>query len=168
MKTNFEKAFEHLISIEGGYVFDPADRGGETKFGITKRNYPNLDIEKIDLEDARTIYFNHYWNTRRMNLDDFEYEVAYELFDTGVNASMGTARRMLQRALNLLNRVETLFDDLRVDGWIGSETLKAVKKVNKTRLLKVLNGLQFMHYYNIVESDHSQERFFAGWIGKRT
>lgn len=162
--SKFDKAFEELIGVEGGYVFDPDDRGGETKFGITKRSYPNLDIKSLSLQDAKTIYYNDFWNTPKMNLDDFEYELAYELFDTGVNGGMPLARKMLQRALNLLNRVETWYPDLKVDGWIGSVTMSAVSKVKKHKLLKVLNGLQFMHYYNIVDSDHSQEKFFAGWI----
>lgn len=160
----YNKAFEELIGIEGGYVFDPVDRGGETKYGITKRTYPHLDIKSLSLQDAKNIYYSDFWNTSRMNLDDFEYEIAYELFDTGVNAGMGTARRILQRALNLLNRVETIYDDLKVDGWIGPQTMNAIKKVKKRKLLKVLNGLQFMHYYDIVDNDHTQERFFAGWV----
>lgn len=32
---NFEKAFEKLIGHEGGYVDNPCDPGGETKFGIS-------------------------------------------------------------------------------------------------------------------------------------
>lgn len=164
MNTKFNKAFEELIGVEGGYVFDPLDKGGETKYGITKRTYPHLDIKSLSLQDAKDIYYKDFWNTSRMNLDDFEYELAYELFDTGVNAGMGTARRMLQRALNLLNRVETFYDDLKVDGWIGSVSMRAISKVRKPKLIKVLNGLQFMHYYNIVDDDHTQERFFAGWI----
>lgn len=162
--SKFDKAFEELIGVEGGYVFDPDDRGGETKYGITKRTYPHLDIKSLSLQDAKTIYYNDFWNTSKMNLDDFEYELAYELFDTGVNGGMSLARKMLQRALNLLNRVETWYPDLKVDSWIGPTTMSAVSKVKKHKLLKVLNGLQFMHYYNIVDNDHSQEKFFAGWI----
>jgi len=164
MKDKFNKAFEELIGVEGGYVFDPDDRGGETKYGITKRSYPHLDIKSLSLQDAKDIYFKDFWNTPRMSLEDFEYDLAYELFDTGVNAGMPTARKMLQRALNLLNRVETIYDDLKVDGWIGSSSIGAVRKVKQQKLIKVLNGLQFMHYFNIVDDDHSQEKFFAGWI----
>ena len=56
MNLNFEDAFDRLISHEGGYVNDPLDPGGETKFGISKRSYPTLDIAALTREDARAIY----------------------------------------------------------------------------------------------------------------
>ena len=57
----FEKAFKYVIYNEGGYVNDPSDLGGETKYGISKRSYPNLDIKHLTLEQARKIYFCDYW-----------------------------------------------------------------------------------------------------------
>lgn len=165
--NNFNIAFEHTVGIEGGYVNDPEDRGGETKFGISKRSYPHLDIKNLTLSSAKDIYYQDFWNTRKMNLDLLPLEVAIELFDTGVNMGMPRARLMLQMALNLLNRGETRFADLKVDGWIGSSTMKAISLTDEKELLKVLNGLQFVRYLEIVENDHSQERFFAGWT-KRT
>ena len=164
---SFKKAFEITIGHEGGYVFDPVDRGGETKYGITKRSYPHLDIKNLTLDLAENIYYSDFWNTSKMNLNNFDEDIAIELFDTGVNMGTHTARKMLQESLNILNRNETNFKDLLVDGWIGSETMKAVKKVNSKELLKTLNGFQFMRYYNIAINDPTQERFFAGWI-KRT
>lgn len=167
MRENFDKAFAHTVGLEGGYVNDPDDKGGETKFGISKRSYPHVDIENLTLEGAKEIYYSDFWNTSRMNLDNFPLEVALELFDTGVNTGMQRERELLQTALNLLNRVETRYADLKVDGFIGASTMKALALVDKNELLKVLNGLQFMWYYKIVERDHSQEKFFAGWV-KRT
>ena len=35
--TTFNKIIEVVIGHEGGYVNDPTDLGGETKYGITKR-----------------------------------------------------------------------------------------------------------------------------------
>jgi len=37
----FEKAFSHTMGFEGGYVNDPADRGGETFRGISRKSWPN-------------------------------------------------------------------------------------------------------------------------------
>lgn len=165
--STFDKAFERTIGNEGGYVNDPNDRGGETKFGISKRSYRSIDIKNLTLEEAKAIYYIDFWKTSHMNLDKFSEAVAMELFDTGINVGMPTARKMLQRALNLLNRVETRFADLVVDGEIGVNTMRAVSLVDELELLKTLNGLQFMHYYAIEEHDHSQEKFFAGWV-KRT
>jgi len=160
----FYKAFETVIGHEGGYVFDPDDKGGETKFGISKRSYPNVDIKSLSLVDAREIYLNDFWNTQKGDLEKLPEIIAIEVFDTGVNMGINIGRKILQVALNLLNRVETLYPDLLVDGWIGDKTLKAIRKVDNRKLLKVLNGLQFKRYYDIVEYDHSQEKFFAGWV----
>ena len=163
----FIEAFIETVGIEGGYVFDPDDRGGETNFGISKRSYPHLDIKNLTSEDAKEIYYRDFWDTPKMKLTAFSPKVSKELFDTGVNMGMPRVRKMLQEALNLLNRAETRYKDLKVDGWIGQSSLKALSLTDEKELLKVLNGLQFMRYFEIQKNDHSQERFFAGWV-KRT
>ena len=43
----FEQAFARTIGHEGGYVRDKNDPGGETKYGISKRSYPNEDIREL-------------------------------------------------------------------------------------------------------------------------
>lgn len=165
MTPNFKKAFVELIGIEGGYVNDPRDRGGETKYGISKRSYPYLDIKKLTLAQAQAIYYTDFWKHPRMNLDLIpDYSIALELFDTGVNMGTGTARRILQDALNLMNRNGRNYPDLIVDGIIGGKTFAAYHKVDKRILLKALNGLQFMRYTEICLADPVQERFFNGWM----
>jgi lysozyme family protein len=163
-KKYFDEAFDITIGHEKGYVFDPDDKGGETNYGISKRSYPDIDIKNLSLKEAKIIYFVDFWNTRKGHLSNLPKSIAIEVFDTGVNMGINRARMMLQTALNLLNRVETLYDDLTVDGWIGDTTLEVIKKVSERKLLKVLNGLQFKEYFEIVEDYHSQEKFFAGWV----
>lgn len=162
---NFNRAFEEVISIEGGYVNNPKDPGGETKFGISKRAFPNIDIKSLTLNEAKSIYWENYWSNDRLNLDMIDdYCIQLELFDTAVNMGVSTAAMMLQEALNLLNRNERNYLDLTVDGWIGETTLNAFKKSNKDILEKVLNGLQFMRYVEIVRYNPEQEVFFNGWM----
>ena len=48
---SFNKIIYKVIEHEGGYVNDKDDLGGETNYGITKRFYPNLDIENLDLDN---------------------------------------------------------------------------------------------------------------------
>jgi len=163
METNFDKAFKVVIGIEGGYVNNQYDRGGETKYGISKRAYPNLDIKNLTLEDAKRVYYRDYWIASGIEYID-DYKIQLELFDTAVNMGTYKAKTILQEALNLLNRNERNFKDLIVDGQIGRITISAYNKVNKEILLKVLNGLQFMNYVRIVENDKSQEIFMNGWM----
>ena len=56
------KAIDFVIGLEGGYVNDPNDPGGETKYGISKRAYPDVDIEALTVADAARIYERDYWN----------------------------------------------------------------------------------------------------------
>jgi len=161
MFGHFNSAFKKTIGHEGGYVNDETDRGGETKYGVTKRDYPQLDIKNLTLKQAKEIYKANYYHK---SFDKLSEAIAIELFDTSVNMGALTARKMLQQALNLMNRNQLNYDDLIVDGLIGDKTLQAYKKVNSRILLKVLNGLQFARYVYIAENDTTQERFFNGWI----
>lgn len=54
--SDFDKAFEIVVGHEGGYTDHPSDPGGETKFGISKRSYPNENIKGLTLERAKQIY----------------------------------------------------------------------------------------------------------------
>ena len=111
--TWFDQCFDKLISHEGGYVNDPRDPGGETKFGISKRAYPQVDINNLTLDAAKAIYKRDYWD--RAQCDKLPPQVAYLLFDAAVNSGIGQAIRFLQRAVNLAD-----------DGVIGPMTLAAV------------------------------------------
>lgn len=83
MSANFDRAFVVVVGIEGGYVNDPADPGGETKFGISKRRYPDLNIAALTLDQAKAIYLRDYWNSH--GLDALEYGKALLVFDCAVN-----------------------------------------------------------------------------------
>ncbi|MFX6884101.1 glycosyl hydrolase 108 family protein, partial [Acinetobacter baumannii] len=64
---NFDQAFDRLIGNEGGYVNNPADPGGETQWGISKRAYPNVNIRDLTREQAKAIYRRDVW--QRASLD---------------------------------------------------------------------------------------------------
>jgi lysozyme family protein len=81
--NNFERAFAVVVGIEAGYVNNPQDPGGETKYGVTKRQYPTVDIKNLTLEQAQDIYRRDYWNTH--DLDTLEYGKALLVFDTAIN-----------------------------------------------------------------------------------
>jgi len=82
-----------------------------------------------------------------------------------VNLGKSRTKKMLQKALNVLNRNERDYEDLVVDGILGNKTFNAYRIVNKHNLLKTLGGLQFMHYYQLAESgSKGQEKFFNGWL----
>ena len=115
-ETGFDKSFERLIDHEGGYVNHPNDPGGETKWGISKRSYPHLDIANLTREDAKEIYRRDFWVAGHMH--KFHPAVAFQVFDAAVNHGIGNAIRILQRAL-----------DVADDGHIGPITMKAAEKI---------------------------------------
>jgi len=93
---NFDQAFDRLIGAEGGYVNNPADPGGETQWGISKRAYPTLDIKALTRDAAKAIYLNDVW--ARARLDQLAPALAFQVFDAAVNHGAEGATRMLQRA----------------------------------------------------------------------
>jgi len=90
MKKDFDKALKFILKWEGGYSNDPRDPGGETKYGISKRSYPELDISKLTLKQAKEIYYQNYW--LKCGCDNLPYPFNIVVFDTAVN--MGRRRAM--------------------------------------------------------------------------
>ena len=129
----FKEVFDRTISIEGGYSNDPDDPGGETKFGISKREYPNLKIKELTREDAFNIYKRDFWDV--LDGDSIPGSVAYQLFDFAVNSGIRTAIRYFQRALHVAD-----------DGYFGPISRNAISKSSETDMIMNLNAerLDFM------------------------
>lgn len=144
--TWFEQCFKQLISFEGGYCNDSADPGGETKFGISKRAYPDLDIANLTMDQAQAIYLRDYW--MRASCDDLPPNIAFLVFDCAVNSGIGQAIRFLQRAVGVAD-----------DGSIGPITLAAVRRVDAEALASRFLGqrLEFMTRLS------TWEKFGKGW-----
>lgn len=129
----FDQCFDKLLGHEGGYVNDPRDPGGETKFGISKRAYPDIDIAALTVEQAKAIYKRDYWD--RARCDELPPVVAFHVFDTAVNSGIGQAIRFLQRAVGVAD-----------DGVAGPLTINAVRRLDVESLAARFNGqrLDFM------------------------
>lgn len=87
-----------MLQREGGYVSDPADTGGETNFGISKRAYPNLDIPNLTPEQAAAIYKRDYWDA--INADQLPANIRELAFDAAVNQGVGWTKGALAQAGN--------------------------------------------------------------------
>jgi lysozyme family protein len=143
---SFDKAFEILIGHEGGYSMNPNDPGGETKFGVSKRQYPNLDIANLTLDDAKAIYRRDYWNPVRA--DELPYPVALAVFDMAVNSGVMASVMCLQQAVGA-----------KQDGRIGPLTIAAVAKANTRDLL-----VDFFAFRNVRNSEIKHwSHFKLGW-----
>jgi len=148
-----EEIILKTLEYEGGYVNDPNDAGGETKYGISKRQYPTLDIKNIDKQQAINIYKRDYFD--RMNLGNIKHDfVAWKLFDIGVNMGIGTSTRFAQQILNL-----------KEDGLLGKDTVFNIKQYYDPQgFCQQLAIKQMLRYTDIVIKKPSQLVFFKGWI----
>jgi lysozyme family protein len=97
--VNFDQAFDRLFGNEGGYVDNPADPGGETNFGISKRSYPDVDIKNLTRDGAKAIYLRDFWQP--LDADHLDGGVIFQVFDFAVNSGIQTAIRKLQKAIGV-------------------------------------------------------------------
>lgn len=108
--NEFRKAMEFVALHEwgnrpdGGYTNDPDDPGGETKWGISKRAYPNEDIKNLTPERALQIYASDYWD--KAGCDDIPFPLNVVVFDSAVNCGVGVARWWLKDALTVDDYLE--------------------------------------------------------------
>lgn len=155
--AEFEPAFQFMIPHEGGYVNDPLDPGGATKYGITQRNYPDLNIANLSLPDARAIYLRDYWSGQPY-CQFASQAVANKVFDLAVNMGQAEAHKLLQRALNDCGEM------LVVDGVIGELSVAGVNRCDPQLLLEALRYQARNFYFTLVARRPSSSKFLDGWL----
>lgn len=155
--SNFNKAIAVVLEHEGGYVNNPKDPGGETKYGITKRSYPNVDIKNLTVDEAKAIYFADFWTPagyENINYDD----VATKIFDTAVNVGNKRAFRFAQQAANACGA------KLVVDGVLGSKSYAAINSIDPKQYLAQFRKIQADYYKSLVDGRPSLSVFLRGWL----
>ena len=153
----FEQIIDSVLEHEGGYVNDPYDKGGETKFGIAKRWYPDIDIKNLTKSDAINIYYNNYWKPSKADFLPNDLKSTY--FDMCVNMGQRQAVKILQQAINSrkMNKIEE-------DGVIGEITIENAGRISKRRL----QAYRCLFYGRLVAEEPDQERFYYGWFRRAT
>ena len=149
MLTKFDEIIEITLKHEGGYVNDPKDLGGETNFGITKRYYPDVDIENLTKKEAKEIYYKDYWLGNKV--DKLPDDLKHIFFDMCVNMGRGTAVKILQRAANSRGR------NIGVDGGLGPATISALKGVEVERV----RAYRVKYYSDLVTKKPEQNKFYT-------
>ena len=149
--SNFERAVSIVLAEEGGYVNDPRDPGGETNFGISKRQYPDVDIATLNVSAAKEIYRRDYWDVCKC--DYLPWPLCLFVFDAAVNQGCDAqanfaAQKMLQRAL-----------DVPQDGILGLRTMAAAAKARPWHAARFM-AFRAMRY----QSTRNFDRFGEGWL----
>lgn len=150
--ADFHLAIGMVLRHEGGYVSDPDDSGGETKFGISKAAYPHLNIANLSRSEAIDLLYKDFWlplRCDRMN----RQRTALALFDFGVNAGVKRAAMVLQGALGVT-----------VDGSIGPVTLAAVEAADDQKLAMQFTLDRIRFYAGLAAGRTSRRKFLPGWV----
>ena len=142
----WDSAFDLLMMNEGGYVNNPKDPGGETKYGISKKAYPNEDITNLTLDRAKEIYHRDYWD--RCKCDYMPDALSVAVFDYAVNSGVKAAIKSLQIVLGV-----------KVDGIIGNQTIGAANRLPLKRVLEDYLNLRM----DFLMSLKTWKHFGRGW-----
>ena len=166
--TIIEKLIAEVLKKEGGFVNHPADKGGATKYGITRATLSNYlgrkcdidDIESITKNTASDIYEHRYFIDTGINR--LPESLMPLMFDMAVNHGVSKAIKLLQEEL-----IDFNCEVGNVDGVIGQRTIAAAKSVmgcsHNTLFINALVERRLAFYQAIVDAHPSQEVFLKGW-----
>lgn len=177
MNLKVSKLIDETIDREGNdkYTNDPSDKGGETRYGITKqtaRAYGyNGDMRTLPRNIAVEIYTERFWKAPGFAAIDSVFpRLAEAMFDWGVMSGSSRPIKAMQRELNVLNRGATDWEDIAADGVSGKMTLYALKAFIAKRgddgakvLFAGFKGHWQMFLTEICERDQTQEKYAYGW-----
>ena len=159
----FERIFDYLLRVEGGYSDDENDKGGKTKFGITEEEARDFgykgNMQDLTKDFAKNIYLKKYYLGNKLDkvVND---KVALSICDWAVNSGRNGTKNA-QIAINQLTNA-----NLDVDGIIGNKTLETLNSADPEKFLEVYHNLQRIYYKGKVEADRTQEGFLTGWLNR--
>lgn len=148
--SRFDECFNVVVGHEGGYVNDPHDPGGETMFGITRRDHPDAFANgPPSIETAKTIYRNDYWTPAGCDKLPAPYDLL--VFDAAINQGILPAVSMMQKALGV-----------SPDGRVGPVTIAACQSAGAEGPALVLSERALRY-----AQTRGFDRYGRGWL-KRT
>lgn len=185
--AKFQTSYMITNQIEGGYANDKDDRGGETYRGRARNFHPHLPMWKIidsmksrkdfpkcldTNEELQRLVEQSYKDIEWTGIKGEEISnqvIANEVYDNAVNMGVPKSAEYLQRTINVLNRNQRLYPDIKVDQNIGEKTIEAlnvcIKENGVKRVLNVINGFQVSHYLSLMEKNRTQEKY-VGWFDR--
>jgi lysozyme family protein len=163
---SYRAAIGKVLENEGGYSKNPADPGGETFKGISRRFYPKwegwsiIDINHFEPRlDEMVIQFykEQFWDKLRLSevSDDF---VSSLILNFGVNIGKKQITKKVQRILKV-----------QVDGVIGPITIFKLNQFLKTNRSEFVYHLLLEVaelYVQIVNKNKTQKVFLLGWFNR--
>ena len=148
--SDFEKALQIVLGLEGTYSDDTDDPGGKTRYGITEavareHGYKGV-MQALPLDLAQSIYKVDYWDACRC--EGMPWPLSLYVFDAAVNQGCDAARKTLQQSFGLA-----------VDGVIGLATM------TKAQGSSPWHWARFMAFRAIrYQGTRNFDKFGTGWI----
>jgi lysozyme family protein len=142
------------------------DTGGETKYGISQKAWPKVNVKELNSILANQLYLTEYWNPSKADLLPDKLAICY--YDAAVNMGLSRATKLLQRIVGA-----------KTDGQIGPYTLD---KINQT--LKLKSDIELaksyqnarIAYYHIIAQDNDNPltiqnedihaQYERGWLNR--
>lgn len=159
MRRNAESWAQMVLAHEGGYVNDPHDPGGRTKYGVTQKTLDRvrdkmarislpLDVKDLTKPQAKSIYRFDYWAP--IFGDQLPSGIDIAVADMAINQGVARAVEALQRAVRS-----------GVDGAMGPNTMAAVEVTPIEQLLVDFHAYRAQDYAQL--SDDLIDRYGYGW-----
>lgn len=167
-KSFFIRALEYVLGKEGGFVDNPNDSGGATKFGVTLKVLQLWRGKSVTVDDVRSlekaevfeIYYDRYWlpvGCQEMT----QYPVALAVFDATVLFGIGITMLYTQKALS-----DCGYSGVTIDGHIGPKSIAALNQVDPARFLRVFHTLFTLRISKVVQDNPKNQVFKAGWLNR--
>ncbi len=152
--SKIEIWLSRVFGHEGGYSNrNPEDDpGGETRWGISKRSYPDLDIKNLTKEAAVSIYKNDF--LLPILKDNIKDGVIYQLLDFGVHSGISRAIKELQKIVGV-----------KPDGVIGPITQAAINRHSESDLIQLILSAR-LYYLTSLSNWPSNSRGWARRIAR--
>ncbi len=173
--ADFSISYNLTMGAEGGYANNPADTGGETYKGVSRKNNPSwsgwaivdaikathpsslnaaLNANAELLAKVEAFYLQNYWNVNQTGAINNQ-QIANQVFDTSVNCGVGRGAQFLQQAAGVT-----------ADRVVGPATLAAVNGADPATLYNSFLALRKQYYLNIIANNPSQAQFKNSWFSR--
>jgi len=167
-----DEVVKWIHRIEGGYVNDPLDRGGETNMGITWKTLNEAhsngivshnNVGALEENEVNKIYWEMYW--KPCKADKMPQHLDWVHFDSAVNHGSSRAGRLLQQTINYFGHSTVI-----VDGGVGPYTLSALNVMvgieNIDDTIEIQLEFRAKFYHKLVQKYPEQNRFLKGWMNR--
>ena len=150
--SNFNIAIDKVLRHEGKYTVDD---GGKTKYGISQKWYPEVDVKNLTLDGAKKIYLENYWK-KILGSSIKNQKVANEILDIVVNMGVKGGVKLVQQVVGSY-----------VDGIFGPHTLEAVNSIDDEELFMCkLKMARIREYVDLCNKESMYREYLRGWLNR--